>query len=215
MHEAIEQALSSFQHEQALSIVHARRAEEFLSQFLSLMNRKDGGSGIPTGQSIRCVREWTRWLSNNGPALRSTITEGTGVKFSDRGTAHTFIWDDSMLHYSDDSLPQFSIVRMRSVTTPGRGAPPVIYFLWSQRWQVLPKFGVGPIKPRSTQSDHRTCKFISSEIDSTKGALSEGYDSKVDESGYSVDNEILSLLGVVQPPMDTDKEIYSYVPDHD
>lgn len=146
MNEAAEQALSNFQHEQALSIAHARRAEGYLAQFLSMVSQKDG-KRTPSGLTVRCVREWTRWLSDNGPATRAHITEQTGVKFSERGTPHTFVWDDSMVDDPDDALPPNAIMRMRGAPNPGRGAPPVIFFLWSQRWDVHPLFGVGPVKP--------------------------------------------------------------------
>lgn len=146
MNEAAEQALSNFRHEQALSIAHAKRADGYLNQFLSLVGEK---GDRPTGMSIRCVREWTRWLADNGPALKSTVAEETGVRFTERGTAHTFLWDEDMADESDDAFPPNAIMRMQG-PNDGRGRPPMIYFLWSQRWDVHPLFGVGPKQTRDS-----------------------------------------------------------------
>lgn len=142
MIEAAEQALANFQHEQAMAATHQRRADGYLAQFLSLVGQKAGNG--PTGQAIRCVREWTRWLSENGPALKPDIQEATGIKFTERGTPHTFLWDESMDPEDDDAYPASAIMRVQGPPQDGRGRPPMVYFLWSQRWDVHPLFGVGP-----------------------------------------------------------------------
>lgn len=146
MIEAAEQALANFQHEQAMAQAHAHRADIYLGQFLSLVGQRTGDR--PTGQSIKCVREWTRWLSDNGPELKPIIQEETGIKFTERGTPHTFLWDDAMADDPDDALPPNAICRMQGPpNADGKGRPPMIYFLWSQRWDVHHLFGVGPVQP--------------------------------------------------------------------
>lgn len=169
MNEAAEIALASFQHEHALSIAHAKRADGYLSQFLALVSHKTGDRSTPTGMSIRCVREWTRWLAANGPELKPIIAEETGIKFSERGTPHTFLWDESMEDDPDDALPPNAIVRMQAPAREGRGRPPMIYFLWSQRFDVHPRFGVGPIKSEPTDETDLTGLTHAEAMEATYG----------------------------------------------
>lgn len=145
--EAAENALSSFRHHQALALQHSKRADGFLDQFLSLISYEGAKSDTPA-KLPRCVREWTAWLHANGPAFRKDIYEGTGVKFNERGTPHTIQWSGKLNDVDDDSISPNTIVRFigRSPTSR-RGSPPTIYALWSQRYEVRPKFGVGPEKP--------------------------------------------------------------------
>lgn len=147
MQEAAENALASFRHHQALSIVHARNAETYLEQFLSVLNQETDLDGVAPAQSVRCVREWTSWLADNGPAYKSTIAEATGVKFTERGTPYTFQWVPSYAGSPDDAFPANALMKIDGPSSGSRGRPKAIYFLWSQRWDVLPKFGVGPVKP--------------------------------------------------------------------
>lgn len=167
MNEAAEQALSNFQHEQALSTAHAKRAEGYLAQFLSLVGQKVADR--PTGMTVRCVREWTRYLAENGPELKPVIAEETGIKFSERGTPHTFLWDESMADDPDDALPPNAICRIQGPPNEGRGRPPMVYFLWSQRYDVHPLFGVGPIKPEpSDDLGQRYFDTVTAPIDLTE-----------------------------------------------
>ncbi len=132
--EAAEEALATFKHHRAL-------ADLAMERFLSILSH---GESIATGQASvpRCVRVWAEWLAENGPATRQTITDATDVKFTERGTPHTVLWDD--LRGADVDVPPGTIVRFKGVRPQGRGAGPAIYALWSQRFDVLPLFGVGP-----------------------------------------------------------------------
>ena len=147
MNEITEQALANFRHEQALSIAHGKRAEKYLAHFLSSFGEPPSGDRVATGQAVRCVREWTRWLSENGPAHKSTIVEATGVKFTERGMTQTFMWDDAMVNDADDALPADALMRIQGPPKNTAGRPPMVYFLWSQRYEVYPLFGVGPLRP--------------------------------------------------------------------
>lgn len=154
MNEAALTALSSFQTEQALSARHAKKAEAYLEQFLALIGRPSEQSANP-GRTIKCVREYTRWLTDNGPAFKTTIQEATGIKFTERGSAYTVFWNEGMANDPDDTYLDSTICRMDSLPTGEPGRPPVIYFLWSQRFDVLPKFGVGPAKPAESEKPDR------------------------------------------------------------
>lgn len=136
-----EDALAMFRHHQALAHQHLRKADAFINQFL--------GAAPPqvTGRAAKrlpqCVSIWTEWLAENGPNTRQHITDATGVKFTERGTPHTVLWDKDI---ADNQFPPSTIVRFAGRKPPGggRGSPPTIYALWSQRFQVNPLFGVGP-----------------------------------------------------------------------
>lgn len=114
---------------------------------LDLMFEARPASRVATVNSpVRCVREWVDWLQANGPALKGDIHEGTGIKFTERGSKYTVEWARSLDTAPDDQFAPNTLMKI-SGQAKGRGAPPKIYFLWSQRWDVHPKFGVGPIKP--------------------------------------------------------------------
>lgn len=182
MNEPAEQALTNFRHEHALSLAHAKRADGYLNQFLQLMSGKSEAPA-PSGQTVRCVREWTRWLAENGPALKQTVAEETGVKFTERGTPHTFLWDEAMADDPDDALPPNVIIRMQGPAAEHRGRPPMIYFLWSQRFDVHPLFGVGPVR--------------SDDLDLGDA---DSFEEPVPQAQWAQDEqETETLLGVIQP----------------
>lgn len=141
-------ALAEFRHHQALSIQHAKKADVSLHKFLDAIPLKDAPRA--TTQGPRCLAVWTRWLAENGPNTRSVIAEATGVKFTERATPHTYRWVD-VLNADDDQISPLSIIRFVGKKTHDgqRGAPPVIYALWSQRYDVRTKFGVGPERPQA------------------------------------------------------------------
>lgn len=144
-----------------------------LKETLDQMTAGRVGSG-PITSPVRCVREWTDWLSLNGPALKSDIVEATGIKFTERGTPYTVEWSTSLSEAPDDQFAPNTIMKIGS-RAEGRGAPPKVYFLWSQRWDVHPLFGVGPLKPKTV-------------VD---------YVNEIGEVGFDPE----PLTGVVKPPV--------------
>jgi hypothetical protein len=108
-----------------------------------------GGKGVGTVGANRngpkCLRVWAEYLKENGPSLRQEIQDETGVRFTERATPYTVMWEDEMVTYGDDHFAQDTIVRMRSVrNADGRAGTQTAYFLWSQRFDVFGRFGVGP-----------------------------------------------------------------------
>lgn len=144
-----EDALALFRHHDALAIANRTKANAALGQFLDIISYDDAGATVRLDRAPKCVRVWTRWLAENGPNTRAYITEATDTKFSERGTPHTIRWDDITGDTADDDLfPASTIIRFKgNKLDAGRGAPPTIFALWSQRYDVLPKFGVGPERP--------------------------------------------------------------------
>lgn len=144
LNQVAEEALTTFRHYRALADSNARKADSALTRFLDAISF-DAGAAM-TGNVPQCVKVWTNWLAENRPALRQTITEATGIKFTERGTPHTLRWED-VDGFADSDVPPSTIVRFRGLGGgKGRGQV-VIYALWSQRYDVLPLFGVGPERP--------------------------------------------------------------------
>ncbi len=110
-----------------------------------------GMEKAPRKPTIKCLRIWGEWLAANGPATRAYITGATGERLTERATPHTIQWTDDIDPTDDLSYPPDTIMRIRSLSEGfGRGAPPTVYFLWSQRFDVREKFGVGPERPDET-----------------------------------------------------------------
>lgn len=103
---------------------------------------------------VRCVREWQDWLAANGPTEKGGIQAATGIKFTERGTPYTVEWTPALAEAVDDRFAPHTLMKIN--TKPdGRGAPPKVYFLWSQRFDVHPLFGVGPIKSDADDLDEQ------------------------------------------------------------
>lgn len=148
--EAAEQALAEFRHHQALVLSHTKFSESALNRFIEALNANSMASQIPSQVGIKCVRVWTDWLQENGPELKSVITFKTGVRFKEQGTPYTIKWADYLEDRDTEHVPDDLIVRF-PLHREGRGGAQVIYALWSQRYDVYPKFGVGPRRPSETE----------------------------------------------------------------
>lgn len=143
---AAEEALAQFRHYDALAVNNRKKASSALERFLEIISYGTD-SQAPLGGVPQCVRVWSAWLAQNGPDTRQNITEATGRKFTERGTPHTLRWDD-IQDGDSANIPENTIIRFTGAkVNEGRGAQPVVYALWSQRYDVFPKFGVGPSLP--------------------------------------------------------------------
>lgn len=135
--------LSEIHHALALAQTNLNRAFSAVEKYEAAMGVKT----VEKKHSIASLKTWQRWLADNGPASRGQITEASGVKLSERASPHTVVWDEVAgldVNYPDDTVCR---VRSNPPDGGGRGAPPVIYFLWSQRYDVRDKYGVGPERP--------------------------------------------------------------------
>lgn len=97
----------------------------------------------------KSMAQWVTWLQSNGPAYRKTIADATGTNLASNVTPHIRKWKPHMEMWGDDAVPQDTLFNIPAPAN-GMGRPPVIYFLWSQRYDVSPKFGVGPERPFAT-----------------------------------------------------------------
>jgi hypothetical protein len=98
-----------------------------------------GGGRRSSGGMV--YREWVGWLSQNGPAFRQTIMDAVGKPLP--GNQSVVNWNSIMATWADDAMPSDTLCKINGHST-GQGRPPVIYFLWSQRFDLHSKFGVGP-----------------------------------------------------------------------
>lgn len=144
----IEQHLALAQH-------HGTKAADLLRSYQ--VRIPDGASGPQPirGGIAKSFDAWIDWVSEHGPSLRQDIWDGTGINLATTATKHTIAWADRMAYWEDDAMLPDSLCRITGLTT-GRGRPPTIYFLWSQRYDVLPKFGVGPAHSDRTKIDPPT-----------------------------------------------------------
>lgn len=135
--------------------------EYHLSQAMHLLHQCRSGGTEPLPPALathvskkpmgnnKSLREWVAWLKRNQPAYRQVIWDETNINL----TAHKSMvldWTTDMVHWSDGQMPDDQLCRMRGPAT-GPGAPPSIYFLWSQRFDVHALHGVGPVGRPETE----------------------------------------------------------------
>jgi hypothetical protein len=129
--------------------------EYHLSQAMHLLHQYRGASGAPLpaelagslsrksrGTNNKSLREWVAWLKRNQPAYRQEIWDATGLNLT-APKSSILDWTSDMAYWDDSQMPPDSLCRLRA-PAGGPGAPPSIYFLWSQRFDIHALHGVGP-----------------------------------------------------------------------
>lgn len=107
------------------------------------------GSAIRSSNTaIHSLQMWAEHLAENGPTARGALNTITGLNLTKSGYDRTHAWVGPMTYMPDDAFPADAVLRIKGLSN-GVGRPPVIFFLWSQRWDVRPKFGAGPTKPEN------------------------------------------------------------------
>ena len=130
-------------------------AQTYLSKAVSLVAKYQNavdpiplGTTRGTNTAIHSLQMWAEYLAEHGPTLRGDLDTATNLSLTRSGYDRTQAWTNPMTYMADDALPDDAVMRIKGLSN-GVGRPPVIYFLWNQRWSVLPKFGVGPTKPEN------------------------------------------------------------------
>lgn len=128
-------------------------AQTYLSKAVSLVAKyQDAVAPVPLGQSrgtntaIHSLQMWAEYLAEHGPTPRADLDAATNLSLTKSGYDRTQAWVGPMTYMADDALPDDAVMRIKGLSS-GVGRPPVIYFIWRDRWLVLPKYGVGPTKP--------------------------------------------------------------------
>jgi hypothetical protein len=171
----------------ALAHHHLNRLKDVLDQMASAR------AFTPVSHApVRCVREWQDYLAINGPTLKPKITDDTGIKFTERGSQYVVEWRSALREMPDDNFAPNTLMKINARSEGKRGSPPRIYFLWSQRWDVHPLFGVGPTGP---------VKPIDGDLSGDGDYLSADHVARA----ISLDTESgpahgAPLLGVIHPP---------------
>lgn len=143
--------LADLEHHTSLAAHHSKLAAEAQQRLTQYLTGKNTVTASTANRKIpKSVVAWTEWLSVNGPGLRQEVEEGAGMKLTDKGYHYTVEWEDRMASLDDDHFPDDQMLRIRTLRS-GRGAAPVAFFLWSQRWDVQDRFEVGPTEPSSIQ----------------------------------------------------------------
>jgi hypothetical protein len=186
--------------------LHLKRMGLYLDQFTGLVS-PDGRTYRPAS-NVRCIRVWEEWLTDNGPNTRQHITEATGTKLTERATPHTVLWEPR-LETEGDAIPPNTLTRFNTIRDDGsKGRPPVVYALWSQRYEVRDLFGVGPIRPAADETDTLD-EILAKQWDEAQTVRLMVPDELTEPSDDgTLDDEIRELLthpvepltGVIYPP---------------
>lgn len=205
--------MSPQNHDDALSEIthHLAVIQTYITRVAVLVAEQQGaaapmplhGSALRgSTSSVRSLQVWAEHLAEHGPTTRGDLFTATGLNLSTAGYDRTQAWVGQMAYLPDSAHPDDMVLRIKS-TSSGKGRPPVIYFLWSSRWEVLPKFGFGPVKPDNvpdqshlhltglTHDEAMEATYGHGEGDHLAAAIAEILSKPVPEA----------LLGVIQPPI--------------
>ncbi len=142
-----------------------------------------GGSAVRSSNTaINSLQAWAEYLDQNGPTARGDLFKETGLNLTKSGYDRTMAWTSPMTYMQDDAFPADAVLRIKG-SSASVGRPPVIYFLWNQRWSVRTLFGVGPIKPNNMPAHSLNA--------------TELRQIEEEEAGRSAE----ALTGVVRPPV--------------
>ena len=149
-HAVAQNMLVEIEQHQALSEKHSAKARTLLAQYRSIVangyvNSASETQPVPL-RPIKSLTRWVNWLKANGPALRKTLVDAVGP-LGGNAVAYTLDWDWSMGFAEDDAFIDDTMLKMTIAPETGKGRPPDVYFLWSQRYDLLDLFGVGPSHP--------------------------------------------------------------------
>lgn len=142
--------LSEVRNQQAI-IRHAGEQVDVLIGKITDMVPSPLSHSSPSERRPKALVRWIDWLKENGPALRKDVAGGTGCNLSQAAMPHVRQWKEHMEGWEDDQLPADTLMSIQAIPS-GLGRPPVIFFLWSQRYQLLSQFGVGPSQPPVTMT---------------------------------------------------------------
>lgn len=152
---------------QDLAATYAAKANVALTEYADLVEAGQGIGSLSStsGNSGKSLIAWAEWLAENGPALRQKVWDGTGVNLTPKGLNQTREWRAVMAMWDDDALPADKVMKIPGNCTAA-GRPPMIYFLWPQRFDVHALFGVGP------SYDPRPVKAMTGVIQPPDGTVS-------------------------------------------
>ncbi len=181
--------LTQITHHETMAAHHTTTAASLRTQYLMLQGSTsvDWSSGLPKRRPTKSNSRWVAWLTANGPATRKTIADAVGLLTGDVPPYADQLFDGT---YPDDTM-----MRLSAENAHGHGRPVDVYFLWSQRFDLLVLFGVGPVPPPTKVISPDERDDLVDQLDS--GEITA--DEFVDGIFESTDPEC-PILGVLQPP---------------
>lgn len=151
---------------------------------------------------IKSLDIWVGWLKENGPAFRQTIWDATGINLATSASPQIRKWMPHMEMWGDNDVPADMLFNIPGRSKRGMGRPPVVYFLWSQRYDVFPNFDVGPERP-TVDTTGTSADLSGSASPEPEPDLGQQYlDTVTRPTELTAEDETVidGLLGVVQPP---------------
>src|SRR3990167_9510519 len=142
-------ALSKIVQHLAVAQTYLSKAAVLVAEYQSAAAPTPLGSAVrSTNTTIHSLHMWAEHLAEHGPTTRGDLDAATGLNLTKSGYDRTHAWVRPMTYMAGGSFPDDAVMRIKGPSN-GVGRPPVVYFLWSQRWDVHPLFGVGPVKPEN------------------------------------------------------------------
>jgi hypothetical protein len=177
MPQDIKELLTQISHHETMANHHTSMATSLRVQYQAAIGDSsvDWGNGVLKRRPTKSHGRWVAWLSENGPAPRKKIADDVGLL-----TGEIPPYADTLGLTVDSSFPDNTLMRLSADNGRDRGRPVDVFFLWHQRFDVRPLFGVGPTKPEFQPIDNAPLEIASVSLD-TDGAPG-------------------TMLGVVQPP---------------
>lgn len=147
MTEDLKDLLTQISHHEAMADHHTSMVATLRKQYRAAIGDSAVEWGTAPGKrSTKAHSRWVAWLKTNGPARRKTIAEAVGL-LTGEVPPYADSLGMSMEQLSLAAYPDDSMLRLSVENEHGHGRPSDVYFLWSQRFDVHPLFGVGPINP--------------------------------------------------------------------
>lgn len=190
MTQNIKEILDQIRHHEVMIEHHTSLATSLRMQYQSLVGDSsvDWRNSLLKRRPTKSHQRWVEWLSENGPASRKTIADAVGLltgeipPYANLLPAKGMFPDDMMLRLSADN-------------PHNHGRPLDVYFLWSQRFDVLPLFGVGPERPLETDGESETLLGV---IMPPEPSLDATYQEMSDEVESEPETDALTRYGTLE-----------------
>lgn len=148
MTQEIKELRDKITHHETMAQHHTTLATSLRIQYETLVGggTVDWGSGLLKKRPTKSHNRWVTWLKRNGPATRAAIAKDEGL-LTGEVPPYADSLGLSMAELVEANYPDDMMMRISVENPQGKGRPVDVYFLWSQRFDVKPLFGVGPVQP--------------------------------------------------------------------
>jgi hypothetical protein len=157
----LSELLAEIQHHSALAVRSTKRVMELVQTLADApgVATSSGRLSHPSRTQVpTSYLRWVGWLKENGPAPRQEVADGANTPLTKRAMELVTNWIPLCEAVEDGTYTDDDLFRVDEQPN-GAGRPRAIYFLWGQRYEVRPLFGVGPERPDAetdTETDAET-----------------------------------------------------------